>query len=187
MEAFFRDRKEWRKWLEKNSNSADEMWMIIYKKHSGRKSIPYVDAVEEALCFGWIDGKIKRVNDEYFIQRYTPRRKGSRWSRYNIERVGKLIKEGKMTPAGLDAYNVIFTRPGLIYDNRASGDPVTPADLEAAMKENITAYNNYQRFSLSARRMYIDWLNEAKKAETRARRILKIVKSAEQNRKPGMM
>lgn len=187
MELLFRNRKEWRKWLEKNFNSADELWMIIYKKHTGKMCIPYVEAVEEALCFGWIDGKIKRINDEYYIQRFTPRRSGSRWSRYNIERVEKLAKEGKMTQAGIDAYNEIFIKPELVYDNRDSGEPVIPEDLEAALRENQIAYTNFEKFSLSTRRIYIDWLNSSKRSETRTSRILKITRSAEENKKPGMM
>jgi len=187
MELYFKNRLEWRKWLEKNCTAADELWMIIYKRHTGKGCIPYREAVEEALCFGWIDGKIKRINDEYFIQRYTPRRPGSRWSKYNIERIKKLIKEGKMTPAGLIAYNEIFKNPELVYDNRSSGDPIIPEDLLVALKEDKSAYNNFMHFSQSARRIYIEWLNSVKKAETRPGRILKIVEAAKQNRRPGMM
>ncbi len=187
MELYFKDREEWRRWLEKNSTSAEELWMIIYKKHTGIPCIPYTEAVEEALCFGWIDGKIKRINDEYFIQRYTPRRPGSRWSKYNIERIKRLIKEGRMTQYGLNAYNVILKKPELVYDNGASGNPVIPQDLLATLKENRKAYDNFMRFSPSSRRIFIEWLNSAKKTETRSRRILKIVESAEQNRRPGIM
>jgi uncharacterized protein YdeI (YjbR/CyaY-like superfamily) len=187
MEFCFRDRKEWRKWLEDNGSSSDGLWMINYKKHTGRQCIPYVEAVEEALCFGWIDGKIKRINDEYFIRRFTPRRPGSQWSKYNIERIENMIKEGKVKKAGLDAYNEIFKKPELMYDNRSSGDPEIPDDLLSALRGDESALSNFMNFSPSARKLYIGWLNSAKKAETRPGRILKIVEAAKQNRRPGMM
>jgi len=187
MEFFFRNREEWRKWLEKNGSSSDGIWMKIYKKHTGKECIPYVEAVEEALCFGWIDGKIKRINDEYYIQSYTPRRQGSRWSKYNIERVERLIREGKMTQSGLEAYNRIFKNPHLVYDNRTSGDPEIPEELLSALKENKTASTNFMNFPASARRIYIEWLKYAKRDKTRLERIKKIVRLSEQNQRPGMM
>lgn len=184
---YFKNRKVWRKWLEKNSSSAGELWMIMYKKHTGKPCVPYSEAVEEALCFGWIDGKIKSINEEYYIQRYTPRRSGSRWSKYNIERIEKMIKEGRVMQAGLNAYNEIFKKPELVYDNQLSGDPETPEDLLLALKENSAVFDNFIRFPPSARRIYIEWLNSAKKAETRPGRILKIVEATKQNRRPGIM
>src|SRR4030042_4761773 len=123
MELYFTKREEWRKWLEKNHSSCEEVWLRYYKKPSGKPRIPYTDAVEEALCFGWIDGKIKRINEDNYIQRFTPRRKGSRWSKYNIDRVQKLIREGLMTPAGLKVYQEALVKPQRIYDKEAEGDP----------------------------------------------------------------
>jgi uncharacterized protein YdeI (YjbR/CyaY-like superfamily) len=187
MEFYFRNRKEWRKWLENNGSSSDGLWMISYKKHTGRECIPYVEAVEEALCFGWIDGKIKRINDEYFIRRFTPRRPGSRWSKYNIERIENMIKEGKVRKAGLSAYNEIFKKPELAYDNWSSGDPEIPDDLLSALRVDESALSNFMNFSSSARKLYVEWLNSAKKAEIRPGRILKILEAFKQNRRPGMM
>jgi len=187
MELYLKTRIEWRDWLEKNHSTVKEVWLIYYKKHSGKQRIPYDDAVEEALCFGWIDGKIKRINEDYFIQRFTPRRPGSRWSKYNIERVKKLIEEGQMKPEGLVLYMKALDKPELIYDNKSDGDPVVPAELTDALSKNDRAYNNFIKFSPSIRRIYIDWLNSAKKVETRMRRIEKIVGLADKNSKPGMM
>jgi uncharacterized protein YdeI (YjbR/CyaY-like superfamily) len=187
MELYVKTRFEWHDWLEKNHAIIDEVWLIYYKKPSGRPRIPYVDAVEEALCFGWIDGKIKRINDDYYIQRYTPRRSGSRWSKYNVERVERLIKAGRMRPEGLKAYEDAIRRPSLVYDNKADGDPVIPFDLLSALKDNIQANTNFLNFSQSTRRIYIDWLNSARREETRTRRIEKIVKLSGKNTRPGMM
>jgi uncharacterized protein YdeI (YjbR/CyaY-like superfamily) len=187
MELYVKTRKEWRRWLEKNHATAEDVWLIYYKKPSGKPRIPYSEAVEEALCFGWIDGKIKKINEEYYIQRYTPRRRGSRWSKHNIDRVEKLIKEGKMMPAGISAFKEALEKPKLIYDNKDSGEPVMPEDLSDALNKNSKAHVNFMNFSQSTRRIYIYWLGNAKKEETRLRRIERIVNLSEQNRKPGMM
>lgn len=187
MELYVKTRKEWRRWLEKNHSTAKDVWLIYFKKVSGKPRIPYTDAVEEALCFGWIDGKIKKINEEYFIQLFTPRRRGSRWSKYNIERVEKLIKEGKMEPAGLRAFKEALEKPELIYGNRVDGNPEIPEDLRDALETNKKASDNFMNFSQSIRRLYIEWLNSAKKEETRPRRIRKIVALSEKNMGPGMM
>jgi uncharacterized protein YdeI (YjbR/CyaY-like superfamily) len=187
MELYVKTREEWHMWLEENYSTSDEVWLVYFKKPSGKPRIPYVDAVEEALCFGWIDGKIKRINEDYFIQRFTPRRPGSRWSKYNLERVRKLIKEGRIRPEGLKAYKKALEKPDLIYDNRADVDPVIPEDLMSSFAHNSLSYNNFLNFSLSSRRIYIDWLNSAKKAETRPKRIQKIISLAEKNIRPGMI
>jgi uncharacterized protein YdeI (YjbR/CyaY-like superfamily) len=186
MELYLIDRKEWRKWLEKNHKTSEGVWLRYYKKPSGKPRIPYVDAVEEALCFGWIDGKIKRINEDYYIQRFTPRRPGSRWSKYNIERIKKLTEKGLMKPAGLQAFKESVEKPHLVYNNRKDGIPVIPDDLTSELKKNMKAFNNFNNFTQSSQRMYIDWLNSAKKPETRLRRISKIIGLSEKNIKPGM-
>jgi len=186
MDFYFKDRKEWRQWLQKNHSTTEEVWLRYYKKPSGKPRIPYADAVKEALCFGWIDGKIKRINEDYYIQRFTPRRSGSRWSKYNIDRVKKLTEQGLMTPAGLKAFEESVKNPALVYDDRRDGIPEIPDDLMKALKKNKKALKNFDAFSQSSRRMFIEWLNSAKKAETRPRRIAKIVELSEKNIKPGM-
>jgi uncharacterized protein YdeI (YjbR/CyaY-like superfamily) len=187
MELYFTSREEWHKWLEGNHLTAHEVWLVYYKKTSGKPRISYFDAVEEALCFGWIDGKIKRINDDYYIQRFTPRRPGSRWSKYNMERVRKLIKEGLMKPAGQKAYQKALDIPHLIYDNRADGNPVIPDDLMTAFNKNAKGFKNFMNFSQSSRRIYIEWLNSSKRSETRLRRVEKIIKLAEKNIRPGLI
>jgi uncharacterized protein YdeI (YjbR/CyaY-like superfamily) len=187
MELYFRTREEWRDWLMKNHNTSDGIWLVYYKKPSGKPRIPYNDAVEEALCFGWIDGKIKRINDDYYIQRFTPRRKGSRWSRLNVSRVTSMQKAGKMMPAGMKAFQEAVDKPELIYEINLDDNIVTPEDLLEALKKNESAFRNFNNFSLSNKRLYIFWLNSAKKEETRQRRISKIVWFSEKNRPPGMM
>jgi uncharacterized protein YdeI (YjbR/CyaY-like superfamily) len=99
--AYCKDRSEWRSWLQKNHISEKEIWLVYYKKHTRKQSISYNDAVEEAICFGWIDGQTKKIDDERYMQRYTPRRSNSHWSTINIERANKMIKQGHMTKEGL--------------------------------------------------------------------------------------
>ena len=98
---YLKNRKEWRRWLEKSHQKEPEIWLICYKKHTGKTSIPYNDAVEEALCYGWIDSNEKGIDREKYAQRFSPRKPKSNWSVVNKERVRRLIKLGKMTPAGL--------------------------------------------------------------------------------------
>lgn len=187
MELYFKDRREWRKWLEKNHSISDGIWLIFYKKSTGKPVVAYNDAVEEALCFGWIDSKLKKVNEQYYIQSFTPRRKGSLWSKYNIERVKKLIGEGLMTPKGMAEYQKALDNPKLVYDNRNDPDPEIPVDLIKALEVNPDAHANFLRFSPSNRRIYLWWLDSAKREETRKARIAKIVSNSEKNIKPGMM
>lgn len=99
-----KSRKEWREWLTKNHDKTTEIWLVYYKKHTGKPTIKYEEAVEEALCFGWIDGIEKRIDEERYAQRFTPRRKNSNWSESNIARYKKLVKQGLMTKAGKKAF-----------------------------------------------------------------------------------
>src|SRR5256885_14789235 len=94
-------RDDWRAWLEKNHETEKEVWLIYYKKHTNRPRIPYDDAVEEALCFGWIDSIVQKIDDERYAQKFTPRKSSSKWSESNKRRVRKLLQEGRMTQAGL--------------------------------------------------------------------------------------
>jgi uncharacterized protein YdeI (YjbR/CyaY-like superfamily) len=187
MELYVTDRKEWRKWLKKNHTSCKEVWLRYYKKPSGKPRIPYADAVEEALCFGWIDGKIKRINEDYYIQRFTPRRPGSRWSKYNIDRIEKLTEAKLMHLAGLKAFKQVLDKPELVYDDRRDGIPEVPDDLMTGLTKNKNALENFNNFPPSARRIFTEWLNSAKRPETRIKRIERIIGWAEKNARPGMM
>jgi uncharacterized protein YdeI (YjbR/CyaY-like superfamily) len=185
MELYIKTREEWRKWLEENHSTVQGIWLIYYKKPSGKPRIPYSDAVEEALCFGWIDGKIKRVNDDYYIQWFTPRRPGSRWSELNLSKARNLIKEGRMKPSGLLEYEKALKKPARIYDTKKEENLIIPDDLLIALKNNETAYYNFINFPPSSRKLYIFWLNDAKREETRKTRIIRIVEQSKKNMKPG--
>ncbi len=94
-------RHDWRAWLEENHHRETEIWLVFYKSHTGHPCVSYEDAVEEALCFGWIDSLVKRIDDDRYAQKFSPRKPGSKWSVSNRRRMAKLIREGRMTPAGL--------------------------------------------------------------------------------------
>lgn len=187
MELYFKTRQEWHNWLDENHKKADGIWFVFYKKNSGKPTVAYNDAVEVALCFGWIDGKIKSVNEEYYIQWFTPRRPGSRWSKLNVSRVQKLITENRMMPSGLTAFEKAKDKPELIYEIKTDDIPSVPDDLLAALRDNTAAYDNFVNFPPSSRRLYIFWLNDAKRPQTRIDRITKIVERSQKNIKAGMM
>ena len=170
------DRRAWRQWLEKNHAHRKEIWLIYYKKSSGKPRIPYDDAVEEALCFGWIDTHVKKLDAERFMQRFLPRRRGSVWAESNIKRVKKMIKLGKMTPAGLEAFAGHEKR-------RVPSFVEMPNDLEKALKADKKAWDNFRNFPPSHRKHFLWWIISSKKPETRQRRIAELVKRASENRK----
>lgn len=156
------------------------------KARSPNEGLGYEEAVDEATCFGWIDGKMRRLNDHEFVQRFSPRRQRSIWSRINRDRAERLIEDGRMTGAGLRAV-MEAKRNGRwekAYTFREAPD--TPGDLLEALRESPEAYRSFMDFPNSARFMYIHYINDAKRAETRARRIRRVVERAEQDKRPGI-
>ena len=182
----FKNREEWRNWLEKNHTSADEIWLIYYKKHTEFKSIQYQDAVEEALCYGWIDSRVKRIDEERYMQKYTPRKDKSNWSKSNKKRVERLIKEGRMTQAGLDAIKIAKRNGSWDRLDDIETKIEIPQDLADALAENPMAEKNFYSFAPSYRKQYLWWLKSAKRSETRKKRISEIIKRCEQGIKPGI-
>jgi uncharacterized protein YdeI (YjbR/CyaY-like superfamily) len=148
------DRKAWRAWLSRNHASSKEIWLIYYRKSSGKPRIPYNDAVEEALCFGWIDSTAKRVDGERFAQRFTPRRSNSGLSQLNKERIRKLIKERKMTKVGLAAVSHAF-----------KGDEkfVFPKEILAAIRKDKEAWKNFQKLPESYKRIRVAYIESRKR------------------------
>ncbi len=184
---YFSSIKKWRDWLKANHNEGDFIWVITQKKSSKKPGIRYDEAVLEAVAHGWIDGRMKRLNDDEFMQRYTPRRKGSNWSKSNRERAERLMAEGRMTPAGLKTVEAAKEngRWEKAYKSRIDTEKV-PDDLLAALMKNKTAHENFESFPPYARFMYLLWINEAKREDTRERRIYTIVDRSEKNLKPGI-
>ena len=169
--------KEWRQWLSKYHSKKKEIWLIAYKKHTGEENVSYDEAVCEALCFGWIDSIVKRLDDDRTAQRFSPRRKDSVWSESNVIRIKKMIKENKMMPAGLEIYK--HARKPLPQN------PKMPSDLIKSLKANKKALTNFMNFAPSYKRHYIWRILSAKQEETRKRRIAKLVNLSKMNVKPG--
>lgn len=180
------DREEWRSWLEKNHSTEKEIWLIYYKKHTGRPRIPYDDAVEEALCFGWIDSTVKRIDGEKYCQRFTPRRKKSGWSKLNKARVKELIKNGKMDDAGF--VKIEAAKRNGMWDRVT--EPVIvdaiPASLERALSDNKKAKEFFCGLSPSCQKQYAGWIASAKREETREKRIAEAVRLLNNSQKLGM-
>jgi uncharacterized protein YdeI (YjbR/CyaY-like superfamily) len=167
--VFARNREEWRRWLAKNFARCEEIWLVFYKKATGKQTVSYDHAVEEALCFGWVDGLKKKLDEECYVFRFTPRNAKSPWSKSNLERVERLIAEGKMMPAGLDAYNSAGRRD-------VPPMPVAlPKRLEEKFRQQGAAWANYQKFPPGYRRLTAGWVASAKKEETQVKRLEKLI------------
>jgi uncharacterized protein YdeI (YjbR/CyaY-like superfamily) len=164
---------QFRAWLLQHHDSAAELWLGFYKKGVSKTSVGYAEAVEEALCFGWIDGLTRRVDDEVYTVRFTPRRRTSNWSRVNIARVAELEAAGRMHPAGLRAFRERDVRKdGYSYE----GVPARlPAPAEARLRADPTAWAYWQSSTPSYRRSATHWVLSAKRAETRERRLATLV------------
>lgn len=174
----FPTRADWRAWLEAHYSTATEVWLLHYKKGVAKQSVSYVEAVEEALCFGWIDGVMHGVDAEKFAQRYTPRKRGSVWAENNKRRVEKLIREGRMTPAGLAHVDAAKQSGEWDAATRREDTTVVPADLEAALKKRKGAWAAFEAWPASRKKMYLYWINSAKRAGTREKRIRAVVEMA---------
>jgi uncharacterized protein YdeI (YjbR/CyaY-like superfamily) len=174
-------RRHWRSWLRKNAKAYPEIWLVYCKKNSGRPRISYEDAVEEALCFGWIDGKIQRLDDTRYARRFTPRKANSPWSGSNIARVERLIAERKMTPAGLAVFGPDRRR------DAASLARALPIELEKRFRQQPTAWANFQSFPPHYRRMTASWVARAKQEETRLKRLEKLIGFSARNERIQFM
>lgn len=179
----FTNRKDWRFWLKENYDKESYVWLILFKKKFRKKGMTLQDAVEEAICFGWIDGKLKRLDSERFILRFSPRKAKSVWSKINKKRAEMLMKSGKMTTAGLVKIQEAKKNGQWesAYTNKTKEK--VPLDLKEELIKEKEAWDNFQRFANSYRNMYIGWINSAKTTETRTKRIKKVVEQSLLNKK----
>lgn len=178
------DRAAWRAWLEENHADEREVWLVYYKKHTGRPRIPYDDAVEEALCFGWIDSTARRVDDDSYLQKFTPRRDKSNWCESNVIRARKLIADGRMTKAGFDA--IAEGALEVEFEPKPkSKDVEVPRFVSDALKKTPRAWENLNALAPSYRREYVRWITDAKREETRERRLAEAARLLSENKKLG--
>jgi uncharacterized protein YdeI (YjbR/CyaY-like superfamily) len=183
---WMRDRDQWRMWLAENHGTAKAIWLVFYKKHTRRPGLAYVEAVEEALCFGWIDGVLKRIDDEKHTVRFSPRRKNSIWSELNKKRVTRLIKEGWMTEAGLAKVREAKANGQWAKAAQREDTTLVPPELTAALAENGMAQGNFERLAPSYRKQFIYWIGSAKRDETRQKRVAEAIRLLACNKRMGL-
>lgn len=171
---------EWRDWLAANHTRAEGVWLITWKKSAGKPTISYEESVEEALCFGWVDSKGNKLDDERTMLWFAPRKAGSGWSRPNKARVERLIAQGRMTPAGLAKIEAAKADGSWALLDAVENLEV-PDDLAAEFDNYPAARANFDAFPRSARRGILEWIVQAKRPETRAKRIAETARLAQEN------
>jgi len=180
---YARNREEWHHWLSENHETSPGVWLIYHKKNSMKSSVSYEDAVQEALSFGWIDSKVNALDDERYMQVFTPRKPGSNWSKSNKKRVERLIEQNLMKPAGLKIVEAAKKDGSWTFLDDIE-DLVVPGDLKKALNKNKTAMRNFKTFTDSHKKQLLYWIATAKRQNTRIKRINTVVKSAVENRMP---
>jgi uncharacterized protein YdeI (YjbR/CyaY-like superfamily) len=180
---YAQDRREWRKWLETNYRISPGIWLIYYKVKSNKPSVQYSEAVKEALCFGWIDSKVKSLDQERYMQIFTPRKLKSVWSKLNKQYIEELIEQGLITEAGLEKIQVAKL-DGSWTTLDAIEALIIPQDLQQALFSNETANRYFEAFSNTSKKNILFWIESAKRQETRLKRIDKTINAAAQNKNP---
>jgi uncharacterized protein YdeI (YjbR/CyaY-like superfamily) len=175
--TFFKDAQAFRKWLESNAATSSELLMAYYKVATGQRCMSYSESVDEALCFGWINGVRRRVDDRTYLIRFTPRRPSSIWSAVNIAKVERLRAEGRMTPSGETAFAHRSEAKSVVYAHeQASPADLSPSELRV-FKRKQRAWKFFEATPLGYQRVVLHWVTRAKKEETRASRLSKLVEA----------
>ncbi len=177
---YFKNAQEWREWLHENHTSVTKASLIFYKVSSKNESMRWEEAVQVAICYGWIDSTVRKLDEERRTQMYTPRKDKSVWSKVNKNYIEKLIADNLMHESGLRKIETA-KKNGSWESLDTVENLEIPNDLEIAFHQNKTAFENYQNFSPSYRKSYLYWLNQAKREETRTTRIVEIIRLCEQN------
>jgi uncharacterized protein YdeI (YjbR/CyaY-like superfamily) len=167
--------EDFRAWLEQHHDSARELWVGYHKKHTGKPSMTWPESVDEALCFGWIDGVRKRIDDDRYMIRFSPRRTGSIWSAVNVARVGELTARGRMRPSGLAAFEARREDRSGIYSYEQRDRAVLDPAFERRFRAKKRAWADFEARPRSYRQAVIRWVMTAKKPETRERRLQTLI------------
>jgi uncharacterized protein YdeI (YjbR/CyaY-like superfamily) len=183
---FFATPAELRDWFDEHHASEPELWLGYHKKGTGRPSVNWPQAVDEALCVGWIDGILKRVDDATHVQRFTPRRKGSNWSAINVAKVAALTAEGRMRPAGLTAFDSRTDANTAVYAYEQAEAFFTDEET-VRFRADTTAWADWQLRSPSYRRTVTHWVTSAKQAATRERRLAALIADSRAGQEVGPM
>jgi len=185
--ADVKNRAEWRDWLAANHDQETEIWLVYYKKGTGIASIDYEASIEEALCYGWVDSIIKKIDDTKYARKFTPRKDDSKWSPSNIKRVKKLLKEGLMTEHSLRKIEAAkrsgkwddpAQRPELSYE--------MSAEFAEALKKNEQARETFEKLAPTHQKQYLGWIEVAKRPETRQKRIAESIRLLAEGQRLGL-
>jgi uncharacterized protein YdeI (YjbR/CyaY-like superfamily) len=182
---FFEDAACWRAWLDAHHADEREVWVGYWRRGTGRPSLTWAESVDQALCFGWIDGIRKRIDEERYTVRFTPRKPRSVWSKVNIGRVEELSGLGLMRPAGLAAFEARDEARSGVYSFEQRRDPRLSPDHEATFRADANAWSWFERQAPSYRRAAIWWVVSAKRADTQARRLATLIADSGQGRRIG--
>ena len=172
----------WRGWLDKHHASATEIWLVFYKQHTGKTSVAYLDAVDEALCFGWIDSLVRRLDEDRYTRKFTPRKTNSKWSDTNRKRYAELAKAGRLAPAG----KARSPETGGRYDAKLAMPENIPPSIANALKAKPAAWAFFQTLTPKQRRYAWGWVHLAKQDETRERRLAEVVRLLSKKQKLGL-
>ncbi len=181
-----RNREQWRNWLEKNHAKDTEVWLVFLKQHTGNPNVSYNDAVEEALCFGWIDGVKRSIDEDRYMHRFTPRKSDSNWSKLNKERAQRMCRAGEMAPAGAKSIEVAKENGKWKESVGARTNFSMPPELNARLTRNKKAATFFASLAPSYQRQYIAWIATAKRPETKRRRLDEAIGLLNRGAKLGM-
>lgn len=185
-EVYVQNRDEWRNWLSENYNKESGIWLIFYKKETGRATLEYEDAIEEALCFGWIDSIIKKLDDQRYARKFTPRKEDSRWSNSNKNRVQNMIEQNRMTPLGMA--KIEAAKKSGLWDkpDRPQISFEIPEILNNALAKNKRAKEFFDQLAPTYQKQYIGWIQIAKQQKTKQQRVKESIHLLTQGKKLGL-
>jgi uncharacterized protein YdeI (YjbR/CyaY-like superfamily) len=173
----------WRRWLIRHHNSSSEIWLEFPKKHTGKPCASYEDALDEALCYGWIDSIVKRLDDNTYLRKFTPRTNAAKWSPKNLNRMRELIAQERVTAPGLAVLGVPLERAPVASAAKPAAPPGFPEFVREAIEKNPKAAAFWATLAPSYRRRYLGWITAAKKEESRRARLARVIGFLEENRK----
>lgn len=185
-QIYFKTSSEWRTWLQENYEKSSGIMLVFYKKQSGKPTLNYEESVEEALCFGWIDSVIKKIDDERYMRKFSPRKDGSNWSDLNKKRVEKLIKEGRMTEIGMAKVEIAKQNGEWDKSDAPRRQFEMTEEFKIALENNQKAREFFNTLTKTDQKQFITWITTAKRLETREKRINEALELLEKNQKFGL-
>lgn len=183
---YFETSSDWRTWLQENHDKSSGVWLVFYKKDSGKPTLIYDESVEEALCYGWIDSVIKKIDEQSYVRKFTPRKDGSNWSDLNKKRVKKLIKEGRMTEIGMAKIEIAKQNGEWDKPDTPRRQFEMPDEFKLALEKNKKAREFFNTLTKTEKKQFITWVASAKRPETREKRIIEALDLLQKGRKLGL-